>query len=286
MKLLVIFLALRLAAAAAFPAAQGDSLSAVAGDAQAVASADWNWRRIGHRAEVGYSRLEIFSSVQSVSIIRYKSSRYRTEVINDPGEAAAPTSLMSFRHDALGAVNGSYFNMKTLIPTTYVKEDRVEEGNHSHKESFRIDGVLAIRGRRVDIFPCKSDEYQTATGRYRDVIAAGPMLLIDGRVASLSWPEKGFFRKRHPRTFVGTTTGGWVYFVVVDGRFPGQGEGMTIAETAAFAAMLGLDDAINLDGGGSSTLWTSAYGVESHPCDNGTFTRDGERRVPNIVIVR
>ena len=47
-----------------------------------------------------------------------------------------------------------------------------------------------------------------------------------------------------------------------------------------------MTDAINLDGGGSSTLWTDETGVINHPYDNKKWDHAGERRVPNILIAR
>lgn len=73
---------------------------------------------------------------------------------------------------------------------------------------------------------------------------------------------------------------------VIDGRFRGEGEGATIAETAYIARLLGLVEALNLDGGGSSTLWTARKGVLNHPYDNHRFDHAGERAVPNCIVVR
>ena len=52
------------------------------------------------------------------------------------------------------------------------------------------------------------------------------------------------------------------------------------------ARLLGLVDALNLDGGGSSTLWTARKGVLNHPYDNHRFDHAGERAVPNCIVVR
>ena len=49
--------------------------------------------------------------------------------------------------------------------------------------------------------------------------------------------------------------------------------------------MLGMKDAINLDGGGSTTLWTAKTGVINHPYDNKTFDHEGVRTVPNLIVV-
>ena len=85
---------------------------------------------------------------------------------------------------------------------------------------------------------------------------------------------------------MGWDENGMVYMVVVDGRFPGQADGMSILELAAVTRILGLKDAINLDGGGSSTLWTDKTGIINFPYDNRKFDHEGARKVPNIVIVK
>ena len=85
---------------------------------------------------------------------------------------------------------------------------------------------------------------------------------------------------------MGYTQDGWLYFIVVDGRFPGRGEGMNIEELTVLSEALGLYEALNLDGGGSSTLWTRDEGVVNHPYDNQVFDHAGERVVPNVVIVK
>ena len=95
-----------------------------------------------------------------------------------------------------------------------------------------------------------------------------------------------FYARRHPRTLLGYTADGWIYFMVVDGRFPGQGEGMSIEELQVLCESLGLYEAMNLDGGGSSTLWSAQDGVVNHPYDNQRFDHDGERVVPNVIIVK
>lgn len=59
---------------------------------------------------------------------------------------------------------------------------------------------------------------------------------------------------------------------VIDGRAKGQAAGATIAETAYIARLLGLTDALNLDGGGSSALWTAQEGVVSHPATTAAST--------------
>lgn len=65
-------------------------------------------------------------------------------------------------------------------------------------------------------------------------------------------PRDPFFA-RHPRTFVGRSSTGKVVLVTIDGRRPSS-VGTTLRETADVALALDVRDAINLDGGGSTTM--------------------------------
>lgn len=257
-------------------------------DEKVFAGADWNWRDLGKGAQVGYAQLPLFGTVQSISVIRYPMRRVRTFIANDSAAASDSTEAIALRYGAIAAINASYFNMKTLYPTTYVRDDGKQEGWTTPRELFRVDGLMTVRGkRRLEIFPCDTLSYAAAVKGCREAIAAGPVLLQDGREARESWPVKDkFYDKRHPRTLVGTTADGWAYLIVIDGRFKGQGVGTTIHETAEIARMFGLKEALNLDGGGSSVLWTRRYGVISNPYDNKRFDPYGQRVVPNIIYIK
>ena len=71
--------------------------------------------------------------------------------------------------------------------------------------------------------------------------------------------------------------------LTVDGRSKGNADGVSIPELAFLARMLGAEDAINLDGGGSTTLWLKELGVVNYPSDNRRYDHAGERAVSNIV---
>ena len=58
----------------------------------------------------------------------------------------------------------------------------------------------------------------------------------------------------HPRTALGVTPEGDIVFMIVDGRQPEISNGATLADLAFLLGTFGCSDAINLDGGGSSTL--------------------------------
>jgi Phosphodiester glycosidase len=84
-----------------------------------------------------------------------------------------------------------------------------------------------------------------------DVVGGSPVLLLDGEIIATECG--GYVCKRHPRTGVGVTESGMVFFVTVDGR-QADSEGMTILQFAKLFKKLGAKRALNLDGGGSTTM--------------------------------
>ena len=91
--------------------------------------------------------------------------------------------------------------------------------------------------------------------------------------------------KRHPRTAVGLSKDGTtLILLVVDGRQPDWSVGVTLPELAAMMIRLGADDALNLDGGGSSAF------VFTHPHSGEQLTNrpsDGRyRAVANNLGIR
>ena len=111
-----------------------------------------------------------------------------------------------------------------------------------------------------------------------DVMGGNPLLVKDGRILVPRWC--GFaFCNRHPRTGIGVTPSGEVVLVTVDGRQPRRSVGMTLAGFARLFRSLGASDAINLDGGGSTTMVVRGR-VVNRPSD-----RAGERRVGSAILV-
>jgi hypothetical protein len=87
------------------------------------------------------------------------------------------------------------------------------------------------------------------------VLQAGPRLVEDGlEVSREEFFDRETRLKKHPRTIAGWD-GASLWWIVVDGRAPSHSLGLTLAESASLALSLGLRDALNLDGGGSSAIW-------------------------------
>lgn len=112
---------------------------------------------------------------------------------------------------------------------------------------------------------------------FEHIVGGTPVLVQDGELIKDFSPEQtlhSFLVRRHPRTAVGIKeTGEWI-FVVVDGCFYGLLGGMTIKKLAQFMLELGCVDALNLDGGGSSTMVVGDV-VVNDPC--GSLHEEGKK---------
>lgn len=105
--------------------------------------------------------------------------------------------------------------------------------------------------------PGKADSLGTSNDwPIHDAIEAGPTILLNGQSA-ITVDEEVFFDTTipdiHPRTAAGIDKDGNLLLMVVDGR-QRKSRGVSLAELAGLMKAIGAVKAVNLDGGGSSTL--------------------------------
>jgi exopolysaccharide biosynthesis protein len=113
------------------------------------------------------------------------------------------------------------------------------------------------------------------------VIGGRGLLLLGGRVLTDDPGENiqaAFSETRHPRTAAGIRPDGRWVLVVVDGRQDSISVGMSLAELAELMLELGCSDALNLDGGGSSTMYFEKV-VRNSPSDGR------ERPISDAILV-
>lgn len=114
------------------------------------------------------------------------------------------------------------------------------------------------------------------------IVGAGPQLIKGGRVDISAAAEKigeKFVTDRHPRTAIAKLKTGKLLFITVDGRQPGVSAGMSLVELANLLLEFGADSAINLDGGGSTTMVVDGKLVNK-PSD-----QTGERAVSDAILI-
>ncbi len=126
------------------------------------------------------------------------------------------------------------------------------------------------------------DGGQFSTDDRVDITNGVPRLIKDGKI-DITWEQekagKAFVFNRHPRTAVAKMKDGKFLMVTVDGRQPGVSVGMTLPELAEYLLSLGAVDAMNLDGGGSTTMVLDGK-VVNNPSDP-----TGERKVGDAIVV-
>ena len=112
-----------------------------------------------------------------------------------------------------------------------------------------------------------------------DAIGGNPTLMEGGRVVEGNVSGTDAFSARNPRTAVGYRPDGTVLLVTVDGRGADGSVGMTLRELAQLFVRLGASDALNLDGGGSTTMVIGRE-VQNSPSDGP------ERAVSSALVLK
>lgn len=115
--------------------------------------------------------------------------------------------------------------------------------------------------------------------RILHAIGGGPRLLAGGQLAGGEGFARAFTDRRHPRTAIGLLADGRIALFVVDGRNPYHSLGMTLMELAMELRRRGVVDALNLDGGGSTTMVVHGR-IINLPSDE-----TGERPVGSVLLV-
>jgi len=118
-------------------------------------------------------------------------------------------------------------------------------------------------------------------------IGGHPNLVTGSEIDIWPFENTGFYTARHPRSALGLTEDNHLLLVSVDGR-TGAGKGMTEDELAQHLIYLGAVEAINLDGGGSTSMWVdgmSVNGIVNHPSDNEKADHHGERKVSDALLL-
>lgn len=217
-------------------------------------------------------------------------------------------SLSSICRDvpgALAAVNAGYFVMKTEPQYTFVKAGdsvraTVEAPDTSiffwkHKGCFYFDNDL----RRIGITFGTEKKYEAMD--YDNILSSAPVLIYRSKLKGTAFVPKDLpldklpyedpnrhQGTRFPRTAVALTATGHLLFAVVDGKSR-EAEGMTAAELTRFLAQYFAPySALNLDGGGSSTLWVDGFpfnGIVNYPTDNKRRDHYGQRRIKTALVV-
>ncbi|HVY76196.1 MAG TPA: phosphodiester glycosidase family protein [Puia sp.] len=281
-------------------------------DSVAIATAKWELIKVSSGIKLKHCSFDstLFNSNQNINIVEVKLNGKNHIHIGEEPQKLKGTSEFASEAHAIAAINGTFFDMKQGGSEDYIRSDgkvinrtRVKAGG---VRSFHQRAAVVIDHNKVRIMQWDStaDWEDHLVGE--DIMVSGPLLIHNGQ--TIAWDTAGGFFRRNPRSVLAMRKNR-LYLIAVDGRNP-KAAGMSIAELTQFLKWMKFSEAINLDGGGSTTLWVKNYpygGVVNHPSDNRkwvhtdsykagmdldnlpadtqTWDHAGERPVANAILI-
>ena len=259
-------------------------------DSILIVKADWTTKTTAEGLTHKQAHIKgLFNSVQSINLIEIpRSAKRKIGVAGNEG--MKKTSQQATEKGALAAINGTYYNMVIGNSVCFYKigSEVIDTTSNSEFKS-RVNGAVHELNGKIKIIDWSKEIEANYKKNKGTVLASGPIMLDDGHISDWSACSKSFIETRHPRSAIYTKKDGSVVFITVDGRSEGNAAGVSIPELAFLIKILGGEEAINLDGGGSTTLWLKGApdnGVLNYPTDNKRFDHTGERAVSNIFYVK
>ncbi len=187
-----------------------------------------------------------------------------TTTATKPADRGMRTSSFAQQYGAQIAINGGFYSFGSFAPVGLIMGDG-ERWTDSADNSTA--GFIAFGAdNRVEL-SIPSDVLSDPEDWMQNIISGYPLIVDNGQVVNNACQSHWCYHE--PRTAVGLdATGKKLILAVVDGRWSGVSRGMTTKQMGEVMASLGAERAINLDGGGSTTLYIAAEGgVVNHPSD-------------------
>lgn len=235
--------------------------------------------------------------------------RLQAQLVTSDGKTMQVTGINGLRNEN-DLILYNFFKGLTTRTNSFGAEAVLKPQTHSLKEGdlhYRVSDILDNRGdaaitngnwvlsahgknhstllsalkqgEKVSI----SISFPPISGPIYSMVGGGPRILRNGAISIENVQENisdAFCQTRHPRTAIGfSEDSSKVFLVTVDGRQAGFSVGMTLSELAEFMWSIGAWQAVNLDGGGSTTMVVGDQVINS-PSD-----ATGERPVGNSVFV-
>lgn len=223
--------------------------------------------KLASRCDVGFDVLR--------AVDREGGGRGR-ERVSDMTDRAGPR--------VLAAVNADFFTADGAPVGAEVVAGRVTSSAARPTFAWRRGSPPWMGTATVDGAGLRFGWATGGAGDATEAVGGFPDLLDSGRrVGDLEVEARpSFAAARHPRTAVGwDADADEMWIVVVDGRQPPYSAGMSLPELAELFEALGAEEALNLDGGGSTVLVVHGSPV-NRPSD-----ATGERPVVNaLALVR
>lgn len=175
----------------------------------------------------------------------------------DPNNETTRQTTLQFLKDqnAQLAINATFFAMGT-VDTDNVGLV-VSRGEHVSPFGNKWPAINIDEKNRATIVRGEDETFNVTEPKKKvelyNAVAGSDQIVSDGKPIE-NQPDRAFFTTAHPRTAIGITKNHKLLLVTVDGRQPGFAEGIPLDELAQLMIELGAVQALNLDGGGSTTM--------------------------------
>jgi|GEM_PF-942000 len=234
---------------------------------------------------------KLFGRIQTFSVVEIDlSSTALVKTVSYSPKRLIKPSKLAKKVNGIVAINGNFFNPQGGGSVCYLKQnDKIINQSKPDPEELLFlpmldEGAIAIdNSGTIDIIEKPKKDWNHMK-TFPTVLSSGPLLVFNDNI--LDQESIPFIEDEHARTAVGISKDK-LYLVVVDG-YRKEATGMSINELAKLMHTLGSYEAINLDGGGSSTLWIKdqkGSGIINYPSDNKKFDHKGERKVANALVI-
>ena len=185
------------------------------------------------------------------------------------------TSNIASDNNAILAINGDYYGARQ---SGYV----IRNGSLYRNSSGNRDALAIMKNGEFKFVTEGETSAETLLQNGAlQVFSFGPVLLEDSSISVSENEEVGMAMASNPRTAIGYLGKNHYVFVVSDGR-TSESAGLSLYELASFMKSLGVSDAYNLDGGGSSTMVFKGEVINT-PTTNGHSTQ--ERAISDILYI-
>lgn len=266
--------------------------------------AGWTITQLDGDKLVWYSfRGEEFGAQQFVNIISLDLNCKDYELEFVAIDRLDSLSSVAMRHDAVVAINGTY-----EWDASFVKVDGKVFSEITlpadHLRYWKHEGAVAYDGKKIEIG--YGDKSSYAKSKMPNMLSSSPMLIDNykqvgatfvGDISKLNiskLPSEDYRRHqsvRHPRTAVALTRSNRLLLITVDGRSVNS-VGVSAKELTEFlVTWFNPRYALNMDGGGSTTMYIKGSGesltdVVNYPTDNKRYDHYGQRRVSSHILVK
>jgi exopolysaccharide biosynthesis protein len=265
--------------------AQSDSLN--------VVHAKWTVSKIarGVNLKQFWFNNSLFKSNQNVSIVEVKRRKRHYFDLGFEQKNLRTVSSFADSSNALAAINGTFFDIKNGGSVDFIKADGTVINDNRLTEkgmrSFHQQSAVVFEAGKISIVKWNGQAEWEQKIHADELMVTGPLLLLKSQSEILD-AALSFNKTRHPRSAIAITKHKRVLFITVDGR-NNNSAGMDLFEMAKLLKWLKAADGINLDGGGSTTLWVNGNlirGVVNYPSDNKKWDHQGERKVANVILLK